>query len=149
MNGKHAFVVMIKEKWWNEFRRRRSQGKETHAYIQRGTAPPKDTSLILFYVVKPVGELAGHAEFIERKVGEAGKLWKEHGKESVLNSKKNYEEFVKGAKKVSFIRFNNLVEAAKPIPLRNLLMLLGVKRLARKGFYLDKETTDKFMMSME
>jgi predicted transcriptional regulator len=148
MSGRYAFVMMIRNKWWSEFRHYNHQGRKTHAYVQRGAAPPEETSLILFYVTKPVGEIAGHAEFIERKIGDKGELWKEFGKESVLSSEEKYEEFLRGAQKASFIRFKNLHEAAQPIPLSNVLMLLGVKRLSRKGFYIDKETADELLALM-
>lgn len=149
MSGKHAFLVMIQEKWWSEFRHQNHQGRKIHSYVRRGAAPPKDASLILFYVTKPVGEISGYAEIIERKVGEAGELWREHRAESVLSSKEQYEEFVKDSQKVSFIRFKNLHEATKPISLNDILMLLGTDRLSRKGFYIDKETADKLILSMK
>jgi predicted transcriptional regulator len=148
MSEKHAFVIMIQEKWWNEFCHQHHQGRKTHAYVQRGAAPPKDTSLILFYVTKPVGEIAGYAEFIERRVGDAEKLWKEHGSESVLSSKEKYDDFIEGAQRVSFIRFKNLHEAARRMPLNELLMFLGVKRLSRKGFYLNEETEAQLLNLM-
>ena len=53
------------------------------------------------------------------------------------------------ARLVSFVRFENLREAANSIPLVKLLMLLGVKRLSRKGFYLDKETAAGLISLME
>ena len=148
MKEKYGFVMMIREKWWREFCNLGSKGKETFSYVQGGWAPPKNTSLIFFYVAKPVGEVAGYAEFIERKVGDAESLWSEHGSESVLKSKEQYEEFIQGKERVSFIRFKSLHEASKPISLNNILMLLGVKRLARKGFYIDKETADKLIALM-
>jgi hypothetical protein len=40
-------------------------------------------------------KLAGQAEFIERKVGEAEEIWKQHGHESALNSKPQYARFIK------------------------------------------------------
>jgi len=149
MKEKHAFVMMIRDKWWREFRSRNHKGKKIHAYVQGGWAPPKNAFLIFFYVTKPVGEIASYAEFIERKVGEAEELWKEHGDESVLGSKEQYFEFVRGKQRVSFIRFKNLQEASRPIPLNNILMLLGVKRLSRKGFYVDKKTADKLLTLMK
>ena len=149
MGGKYAFIMMIQEKWWKEFQHQHHQGRSIHSYVRIGPAPPKDGSLILFYVTKPVGEMAGYAELIERKVGEAGELWEEHGFESVLRSKEQYEEFVRGSQRVSFVRFKNLHEATKPIPLNDILMLLGTDRLSRKGFYVDKETADKLISSME
>jgi len=149
MSEKYAFVIMVKDKWWREFRRLHHEGKQVQSYVQGGWAPPKNTSLILFYVTKPAGEIAGYAEFIERKVGDAEGLWNEHGHESVLNSAEQYFDLVRGKQRVSFIRFKNLQEAAKPIPLNNILMLLGVNRLARKGFYINKETAEKLIALME
>jgi len=149
MDEKYAFVMMIREKWWREFCQHQREGKETHSYVQGGWAPPKATSRLLFYVAKPVGEIAGSAEFIERKVGDAADMWNEHGDESVLQTKEKYEEFVGDKERVSFIRFKNLEVAAKPVPLKNALMFLGLKRLSRKGFYLDKETADELLALMK
>jgi len=149
MGQKYASVMMIHDKWWQEFLRKNRQRFQVHSYVKTGAGSPKEASLILFYVTKPVGELAGHAEFIERKVGEADELWKQYGRESALNSKQQYEDFVKDRRKVSFIRFKNLQEAANPIPLKNVLMLLGGKRLSRQGFYVDKETADKLLAIMD
>jgi len=149
MSEKCAFVIMIKDKWWREFLRLHHKGKQVQSYVQVGYAPPKNTSLIFFYVTKPVAEIAGYAEFIERKVGDAEELWKEHGHESVLNSPEQYSEFVKGRQRISFIRFKSLQEAAKPMPLNNILMFLGVNRLSRKGFYINKENADRLIALME
>jgi predicted transcriptional regulator len=149
MKEKYAFVIMIKEKWWREFCRRSSEGKQVHSYVGGPRAPPTNASLIIFYISKPVGEIGGYAEFIERKVGKAEELWKEHGNESVLSSAEQYFQFVKDKPLVSFIRFKNLREAANPIPLNNARLLLGVKRLARGGFYIDKETAERMVTLME
>ena len=149
MKEKYAYVIMIREKWWREFLRLRREGKEFQSYVQKGFGPPKNAHMLFFYVTKPVCEVAGCAEFVERKVGGAENLWKEHGGESVLESAEEYFQFVKGKDPVSFIRFKNLREAVNPIPLQNMLMLLGVKRLARRGFYVDKETAEKFVAFME
>jgi predicted transcriptional regulator len=149
MDEKQAFVIMIREKWWREFRRLRREGKQVQSYVQGGWAPPKNASLLFFYVTRPVGEIGGYAEFVERKVGQAEGLWKEHGHESVLGSAEQYCAFVKDKQRVSFIRFKNLQEATKPILLNTVLMLLGVKRLSRKGFYVDKETADKLIALMK
>jgi len=148
MDERYAFVIMIKEKWWREFCRLHHKGKQIQSYVQGGFAPPKNTSLIFFYITKPVAEIAGYAEFIERKVGDAEGIWKENGHESVLSSEEQYFEFVKDKQHVSFIRFKNLQETAKPILLNDVLMLLGVNRLARGGFYINKETADKLIAPM-
>jgi len=148
MSEKYAFIIMVKDKWWREFCRLHHKGKQIQSYVQGGYAPPKNASLIFFYVTKPVAEVAGYAEFIERKVRDAEGLWKEHGHESVLNSEEQYFEFIRGKQRVSFIRFKNLQEAAKPIALNNILMLLGVNRLSRKGFYINKEIAEKLITLM-
>jgi predicted transcriptional regulator len=148
MSGRQAFVIMVQNRWWSEFCRRNHNGKKTHSFVLRGIAPPKDASRVLFYVTKPVGEIAGYADFIERKVGDADRLWKEYGDETVLGSKEKYDGFVKGSRRVSFVRFRDLREAAKAIPLNCVLVSLGVRRLSRKGFYVDKEAEDKFVALM-
>jgi predicted transcriptional regulator len=148
MKEKHSFIMMIKEKWWREFCRHNHNGRKVHSYVQRGLAPPKNASLIFFYVTKPSSQIAGYAEFIERKIGDAERVWKEHGDESVLGSRGKYMEFLGGAQKVSFIRFENLQEAPQPMPLNNILRLLGVRRLSRKGFYVNKEIADKLLTLM-
>jgi predicted transcriptional regulator len=147
MSERHTFFMMIQGRWWKEFLRRNEEGKETHAYVLRGAAPPKTTVRILFYVTKPVAEVAGYAEFIERKVEAPEVLWKTNGEESVLNSEQ-YDEIVRGADKMSFVRFRNLHKAAKPVPLNDVLMFFSARRLPRRGFYVDKDRGDKLVAMM-
>jgi predicted transcriptional regulator len=149
MSERQAFVMMVQNRWWNEFCRRNHEGKKIHSFVLRGIAPPKDASRVLFYVTKPIAEIAGYADFIEREVGDADKLWKQHGDETVLSSKEKYDGFVQDSRKVSFVRFKDLHEAAKAIPLNHVLMSLGVRRLGRKGFYINREIEDKFVARME
>lgn len=147
MSERYAFVIMIKEKWWNEFRRLNRAGKVNHVYVQRGFGPPKDGKLMFFYVVKPVGEIQGYAEFRERVVGETDAMWKQYGRESCL-SEDQYDDLLKGARKASFIRFTNLHEASKPILSNDILTSLGAKRIPRKGFYINKEVADTLIKIM-
>jgi predicted transcriptional regulator len=76
-------------------------------------------------------------------------IWDEHGEESVLESKQSFLEFIGDPERVSFVRFTNLKKASNPISLSNLRMVLGVKRISRKGFYLNKNMTDKLISMME
>jgi len=117
--------------------------------VLRGTAPPKNTRILLFYVTEPVKALEGYAEFIERKVGNPEEVWNEYGNESVLETKDKFEKFIGNPQDVSFIRFKNLTFAANPISLKNLLMLRGVKRLSRKGYYVNKSTSENLVSMME
>jgi len=140
--------MMIQDRWWKEFLRHQKEERKTHAYILRGAAPPKTAQRILFYVTKPVAKLAGHADYIERKVGTPEALWQENGEESVLSSKAKYDNFIEGSDRVSFVRFKNLQEAVRPVPLNEVLMFFGVRRLSRKGFYMDKDTGDRLVALM-
>lgn len=149
MDEHYAFVLMAKEKYWVQFRDRSQEEKETQSFVLRGVAPPKNTRILLFYVTKPVKALAGCAEFIERKVGSPEQVWNEYGNESVLESKRSFEEFIGNPRQVSFIRFKNLKVAVNPVSLSNLLMFLGAKRLSRKGFYLDKSKAERLISMTE
>jgi predicted transcriptional regulator len=146
---KKSFVMMVQKRWWDRFCRRNQDGKKIHSFVLRGKAPPKDASTILFYVTKPVGEISGYANFLERKVGSPDNMWKEHGDESVLSSREKYDDFLSGSETVSFVRFNDLHETMATIPLNRVLMSLGVERLSRKGFYIDKEKENEFLSSMK
>jgi predicted transcriptional regulator len=149
MKANYAFIIMVKEKWWLEFCRRRRDGRLVQSYVQFGRAPPKNASLLIFYVSKPVGGICGYAEFVERRVGKAGELWEEYGKETVFVSSEEYFQFVKGRQQISFIRFKNLQEAVNPMPFGNICSLLGVKRLARRGLYVDREVAEKIIDFLE
>ncbi|MFQ6064172.1 MAG: hypothetical protein ACE5L6_01725 [Candidatus Bathyarchaeia archaeon] len=149
MGERYAFVMMIRDRWWRAFLGNLHRGKQMHSYVRGGAAPPKSTSLIFFYVTKPVAEVSGYAEFVERKVGDAEELWKKYGDESVLSSEEEYLDLVKGKRQVSFIRFRSLQKAAEPVGLNNFLTFLGVDRLARAGFYISKEVAEKLIQLME
>lgn len=141
-NGKYGFVLMVRNTWWQEFKRQQHNGIQVQSYVRVGKASPSKTSKLFFYLVKPIGEIVGYADFIERKVGDPQELWKEHGHESVLSTSQRYEGIVRNKPEVSFIRFKNLCEAEKPIVLNNLLMLLGTSRLQRRGFYVNAKTAE-------
>jgi predicted transcriptional regulator len=111
-------------------------------------APPKNAIKILFYVSKPIGEIAGYAEFVQRTVGEPMELWEKYEEESVLRSEGEYREFLGEQHQVSFIRFQNLVEARHGLSLADVLAILGMRRLSRKGFYVDEETAEKMVSYM-
>jgi len=149
MNERYAFVMMVREKWWVEFLRRSHEGKKVHSFVVRGAAPPRGALLILFYVTRPVRAIAGYAHFIERVVGNSQELWSRFGGESVLGSEARYEEFVGNASQVSFVRFKDLNVAVNSVSLSRLLILLGAKRLSRKGFYVNKELSDTLISMME
>ena len=149
MDRKHAFIMMIQEKWWNGFLDRLRQGKQTHSYVQKGSAAPELASILMFYVTKPTGQVEGYADFIGRRVGDSDDLWELYGHESVLKSKEEFINFTEDRQQVTFIRFKNLQKTVKPIPLNDLLLILGVSRLSRKGFYVEREMAEKLVGLMQ
>jgi predicted transcriptional regulator len=149
MSQTYAFVMMTKEKWWNRFVLDHQEGKKIQSYVQKGLAPPKNGSIILFYVTRPVAQIAGYAKFLQRIAGNPMEIWKKHGNESVLKSEKEYRELVGDKAQVSFVRFQDLKTAVHGVSLVDLLRLLGTKRLSRKGFYTGKETAERIIALME
>jgi predicted transcriptional regulator len=149
MKPHYAFVMMVREKYWIAYRDRYQEGKKVHAYVARGVAPPKNAKILLFYVSRPVKSICGYANFIERKLGDSSIVWSEHHDESVLKSRTEYEGFLGTTGNVSFVRFTDLQVAVNPIPLEILLRFFGVKKLSRKGFYVNKDATDKLIAMME
>jgi predicted transcriptional regulator len=148
MKGHYAFVMMVQEKYWIRYRDRHNDGKMVHAYVARGTAPPKHARILLFYVSRPVRAICGYAKFVGREVGDSEVLWSRRGEDSVLVSKAEYEQFTGSSSCVSFIWFTDLCEASSPISLKNLLTFFGVKRLSRKGFYVGKDVADRLISMM-
>jgi predicted transcriptional regulator len=129
--------------------RAKSARNENAFFCPERSRTTQECKGIVFYVGNPVKAVDGYAEFIERKLGTPEEAWEKFGQESVLQSKKGYEEFVGNPTQVSFIRFQNLKTASNPVPLDTLRMLRGVKMLSRKGFYVDKNMAEKLISMME
>ena len=149
MKDHYGFVMMIREKYWIGYRDRHNEGRNIHAYVARGAAAPKNAEVLLFYVSAPVKAICGHARFIDRRTGDADELWNDHRDESVLRSQKEFYQFVGDSPSVSFVRFSDFSDSTNPIPLKDLLLFFGVKRLSRKGFYLGKKDTSKLVSMMQ
>ena len=66
-----------------------------------------------------------------------------------MESKDAYYKLMKGGQKATFIRFKDLQEASKPVPLNNLLTMLVTNKIGRKGFYVNKEIAHKLIRMME
>jgi predicted transcriptional regulator len=148
MKDHYGFVMMVKEKYWIGYRDRHDDGTGFHAYVTRGAAAPKNADVLLFYVSAPVKAICGHARFVERRRGSPDVLWNELSDESVLKSRRDYDRFVGDSPSVSFVRFTDLCDSANPIPLKDLLLFFGAKRLSRKGFYVGKDATRKLVSMM-
>ncbi len=132
----YAFIVLNLEKFWNRLRGQNRAGKHVHAFIRRGVVGPKNAKLLFFYVTHPRKEIQGYADFIERITGDAKKLWESLGHETLLSSYDEYQDFLQGRKKATFIRFRNLKELPKPVTTKAMAQIIGKEKMPQMGIYL-------------
>jgi len=133
---RYAYILLNAEKWWDRRRSRNVTGKSVHAFVRRGRVGPKDAKLLLFYVKHPVREIRGFGEFMERITGDADELWNMYGHETVFESRAEYEDFIGGRKKVTFIRFKKMQELSNPIHFNTFSSIIDVVRMPRGGRYI-------------
>jgi len=142
---RYAYILVENEKWWNNRCKQSQKGSNMQAFVRRGRVGPKDAKTLLFYVKLPVGEIRGHGDFLERISGTAEELWNVYGSETVFESREQYDGFVEGRSKVTFIRFKNLQELEKPIGWKDLSAALGIKKMPNGGRYLSRETVTSLL----
>jgi hypothetical protein len=69
---RYAFILVADKKYWNKLRERDEASGETHAFVRKNQVAPKTAQKLLFYVKKPVMQVQGIADFIERLTGDSG-----------------------------------------------------------------------------
>jgi len=142
----YMYILVEHEKWWNSRHNKSQKGMNTQAFVRRGRVGPKEAKSLLFYVKLPVGEIRGHGDFLERITGTADELWNMYGSETVFDSRDEYDTFVEGRSKVTFIRFKNLQELEKPVRWKDLSAALGgIKKMPNGGRYLSRETVNALL----
>jgi len=116
-----------------------------HAFVRRGVVGPKNAKLLFFYVTHPHKDIRGFAEFVERITGDAEKMWKSLGHESLLSSCAEYNDFLQGRKKSTFIRFRNLKVFPKPVTTKAMAQIIGRERMPQMGLYLTERTAHRLL----
>jgi predicted transcriptional regulator len=111
---RYAFILIADEKYWNRLRERNKASSGTHAIVRKSKVTPKTAQKLLFYVKKPVMQIRGIADFIERLTGESGELWRKYGAESCFETFEEYCAFAQGRTMMTFVRFRNFVELENP-----------------------------------
>ena len=134
-----GFILPIEAKWWKRFCDQNREGKTLHVYVRKGNVGPKDARLIFFYVTHPFKEIRGFAEFVDRIIGDADELWKDHGSETCLRSYEEFKNLMRGRRKATFILFRNLHELSKPVSFETISKVLGIRRMSRMGKYVTRE----------
>ena len=135
----YAFIVLNLEKFWKRLSSQNRAGKHIHAFVRRGVVGPKNAKLLFFYMTHPRKEIHGYAEFIERVTGDAKDLWKSLGHESLLNSYDEYQDFLQGRKKATFIRFRNLKEFPKLVTTKTMAQIIGKEKMPQMGIYITEK----------
>jgi predicted transcriptional regulator len=94
-----------------------------------------------FYIKKPAMQIRGFADFIERLKGDSDEMWARYGKESCFKTEEEYNSFIQGRDKVTFVRLKNLMELNQPKTGEEISLALGYLRGFR-GKYVDQETAE-------
>jgi predicted transcriptional regulator len=142
---RYAFIVLNLEKFWNRLCSQNRAGKQAHAFVRRGVVGPKNAKLLFFYVTHPHKDIRGFANFVERVTGDAETLWKSLGHESLLSSYEEYNDFLLGRKKSTFIRFRSLKEFPQPVTTKTMAQIIGRERMPQMGLYLTERTANQLL----
>ncbi len=138
----YGYVLVEDEKWWNRRISKNKLGTEIHAFVRKGAVGPKEAQKILFYVKRPAKQIKGLADFLQRITGTSDELWNLYGSETVFENRDEYERFVSGRSKVTFIRFKSMKELSKPLDFNDLVTATGINRMPQGGKFLGREIVD-------
>ncbi len=141
-NQHYAYILISDQKNWNRLIQRKAAGKETHAFVRKNSVAPLNAQKLLFYVKRPLMQVRGTADFVERQTGDVADLWIKHGSETCFENFEEYQAFAQGRLKVTFVRFKNLTELPNPQPKERTTSILGSLTWFR-GRYVDEETAKR------
>lgn len=145
-NRCYAYILISDNKWWRRLCKRGRSSNEPQVFVRRNRVGPLKTQKLLFYVKKPIMQIRGVAQFIERLVGDYTELWDTHGDETCLENFGEYVDFLKGRKIATFIRFTDLHELKRPISMAMMREVLGVDKMPRGGKYLNREMANQLIV---
>lgn len=142
-NECYAYILISDEKWWNRLCERNRNNNEIRVFVRRNRVGPLKTEKLLFYVKKPIMQIRGVADFVERLAGDYKELWNMYGDETCLKTLDEYVSFLKGRKTATLIRFTNFHELNNPVSIKVISKVLGVLTIPRGGKYLNRETANQ------
>ncbi|MGB9713502.1 MAG: hypothetical protein ACPLZC_00830 [Candidatus Bathyarchaeales archaeon] len=141
----YAFILLSDEKWWKRLCESNRVSGETRIFVRRNRVGPVSAEKLLFYVKRPLMQIRGVADFVERLSGNYKELWSLYGDETCLKDFKEYVKFLGGRENVTFIRFKNLREFEAPISMDVIRRVLGVQKIPRNGKYINRETANQLI----
>ena len=136
---RYAFILISDEKYWNRLRERNKAIMGIHVFVRKNRVGPIEAQKLLFYVKKPIMQVRGVADFIERLTGDREELWRKYGAESCFESFDEYCAFAQGREKMTFVRFKNFTEIENPKSTEVIRSVLGSLQGFR-GKYVNLET---------
>jgi predicted transcriptional regulator len=139
---RYAFILVADEKYWNKLCERNKTNMGIHAFVRKNQVAPKTAEKLLFYVKKPVMQVRGIADFVERLTGPIEELWTKYGAETCFESFDEYCAFAEGRLEMTFVRFKNFTEIENPKPTEAVRSLLGSLHGFR-GKYVNSETVEQ------
>jgi predicted transcriptional regulator len=145
-NERYVYILLSEEKWWDRLCGRNRNSRKIHAFVRRSRVGPLRTQKLLFYVNKPIMQIRGVADFVERLVGYHKELWDAHGNETCFKTFSEYVVFLRGRTTATFIRFTNFRELIDPISMEMISKVLGVLRMPPMGKYLNRETANQLII---
>jgi predicted transcriptional regulator len=141
---RYAFILIADEKYWNRLRGSNKASKGVYAFVRKNQVGPKNAQRLLFYVKKPIMQIRGAADFIERLTGDREELWRKYGAESCFETFEEYCGFAEGREKMTFVRFKNFMELGNPKPTEVIRSILGSLQGFR-GKYVNIETAKQLI----
>jgi predicted transcriptional regulator len=138
----YGFILIADEKYWNRLSERKKANREVHAFVRKNQVAPRKTQKLLFYIKKPLMQIRGVADFIERLTGNREELWQKYGAETCFETMDEYAAFSQGRQKMTLIRFKNFTELQNPTTTEIINIVLGSLQGFR-GKYVNEETAKK------
>ena len=119
--------------------------RKSSSFVRRGAVGPKNAKQLFFYLTHPRKDIRGFADFVEHKTDDATDLWESLGHESLLRSYNEYQKFMLGRRRSTFIRFKNLKEFPKPISAEVWTKIIGRERMPQIGIYITKKMANQLI----
>jgi predicted transcriptional regulator len=139
---RYAFILTANSKYWERLRNRNKIRNGIQAFVRKNQVAPKRAQILLFYVTKPVMQVRGVADFIERLTGDSEDLWRKYGSESCFKTFEEYCDFAEGREMMTFVRFTNFVELENPKNREETKNILGSLQGLR-GKYVDLQVMEQ------
>lgn len=145
-NNRYAFILISDEKYWNKLCERNRANEGIHAFVRKNQVGPRETQKLLFYVKRPIMQILGVADFLERVTGDREELWRKYGAESCFESSDEYSAFAQGREKMTFVRFKNFRELENALSKEVFSSVLGFSKMPRGGKYVSLENAKQLTM---